>query len=165
MRMILASVFASLGILLLTGCPFADKQSLAREAANDLNLNTKFDRTQLVMERVAAKERADFTRTHHAWGGEVRVTDAEVAGFKMLSKDAAEVQVHVAWFFLGEGELKSTVLKQKFEDDKKGNFLLVSEERVEGDTGLLGEHFERASAPPELLAPPPQFPTVRIGEN
>jgi hypothetical protein len=150
---------------LSAACAIADKQSLAREAANDLNLNSRFDRTQMVVDRVAAKDRAEYMHTHHAWGGEVRVTDAEVAGFKMVNPNEAEVHVHVSWFFLGEGELKSTVLKQRFEDDKKGNFLLVSEERTEGDIGLLGEHFERVAAPPEMLPPPPQFPTVRIGQN
>jgi hypothetical protein len=152
-------------VLVLTACPFSDKQSLARDAASELNLNSRFDRTQMVMERVAAKERAEFTRTHRAWGGDVRVTDAEIAGFKMVTPNEAEVQVHVAWFFLNEGELKSTVLRQKFQDDLKGHFLLVSEERVEGDVGLLNEHLEHAKAPPELTGPPPQFPTIRLGQN
>jgi hypothetical protein len=164
MRRITALGLGALCIL-LTACPFADKQSLARDAASELNLNSRFDRTQMVMEHVAAKERVEFTRSHHAWGGEVRVTDAEISGFKMLNPNEAEVQVHVAWFLLGEGELRSTMLRQNFEDDKKGHFMLVKEERIEGDIGLLGERMERAKPPPELAAPPAQFPTVRIGEN
>jgi hypothetical protein len=158
-------VALALGMLTLTACPFSDKQSLARDAASELNLNSRFDRTQMVMERVAASQRAEFTRSHHSWGGEVRVTDAEIAGFKMVNPNEAEVQVHVAWFFLGEGELRSTVLRQKFEDDKKGHFLLTKEERIEGDVGLLGERVEHATVPPEMAGPPAQFPSVRIGEN
>jgi hypothetical protein len=164
MRKTMASALLFL-IPLSVGCAIADKQSIAREAANDLNLNSRFDRTQLVTEHVAAQERAEYMHTHHSWGGEVRVTDAEVAGFKMVNSNEAEVRVHVSWFLLGEGELRSTVLKQRFQDDKKGNFMLVSEERLEGDIGLLGERFEHAAAPPEMLPPPPQFPTVRIGQN
>ena len=163
-----ATTLAPLGalcVLMLTACPIADKQSLARDAASELNLNSRFDRTQMVMERVGAKERTEYMRSHHAWGGEVRVTDAEIAGFKMVNPGEAEVQVHVAWFLLGESELRSTVLRQRFEDDKKGHFLLVSEERVEGDVGLLGEKMEHAQPPPEQAGPPAQFPTITIGEN
>jgi hypothetical protein len=146
------------------GCAgMGDPQSRAREAATELNLNSRFDRTQLVIDRVAAKARKDFTRTHRAWGGEVRVTDAEVAGFHMTSDTEAEVNVRVAWFRLNEGELRSTTLRQKFQDNK-GSWLLVSEERVEGDVGLLGEHIERAAGP-DVVPVPAQFPTIRIGEN
>jgi hypothetical protein len=165
MRRTTTLTLAALCVVLLPACPFSGKQSLARDAASELNLNSRFDRTQMVMEHVAAKERAEFTRSHHAWGGEVRVTDAEIAGFKMINPNEAEVQVHVAWFLLGEGELRSTVLRQKFEDDKKGHFLLVREERIEGDVGLLGERMETARPPAELAGPPPQFPTVKLGEN
>ena len=153
------------GLLGLPACALADKQSLARDAANELNLNSRFDRTQLVMERIGAKEKPEYTRTHRLWGGDVRVTDAEIASFRMVNETEAEVTVHVAWFRLNEGELRSTILRQKYEDDKKGHFLLVKEARVEGDVGLLAEKVERAMAGAADLPAPAQFPTIRLGEN
>ena len=49
--------------------------------------------------------------------------------------------------------------------DREIVHFLASEERAEGDVGLLGERIEMVAGAPEMARPPAQFPTVRLGEN
>lgn len=126
-------------------------------------MNARFGRSQLVAERIAPTEKGDYTRTHHAWGTDVRVTDAEMDGFHMKPGDEeAEVNVRVAWYRPDEGELRTTVLRQTWKD-YKGAWLLSHEERADGDVGLLGERI--VILKDDTPRPPAQFPTIRIGAN
>jgi hypothetical protein len=152
--------------MMMSGCGILpNKESGAQEAASDMNMNARFGRSQLVMQHIAEKERPEFDRTHRQWGGEVRVTDAEITGLHLTEAGEARVTVRAAWFRLSEGELRTTVLRQMWKQIK-GSWLLVAEERVEGDVGLLGEPIVQAPGAPELAqSPAAQFPTVRIGEN
>jgi hypothetical protein len=77
---------------------------------------------------------------------------------KLHGDHEVEVLVHVAWYTLSQQELRSTTLKQSWKD--KSGWMLVAEERVEGDYGLLGEPVVVAA--PDVERPPAQFPTVRL---
>jgi hypothetical protein len=134
----------------------------AQEAAQELNLNARFGRLELVMERVAAKEREQFLQTHRTWGGGIRVADSELSGFHMTSDSDAEVSVKVAWYRPDEGDLHVTVLRQKYHDHK-GDWMLVAEERLDGEVGLLGEPVVMQA--PDTPRPRSQFPTIRIGAS
>jgi hypothetical protein len=161
MRVPLQVVLSGLSCVLAAGCAgIASPQARAQEAARELNEHARFGRAELVMERVAAKERADFTKKHRGWGTDVRVADSEMAGFHMTGDSDAEVSVRVGWYRPDEQDLRVTVLRQKWHDHQ-GSWLLVGEERVEGDTGLLGEPAIRQ--PPSEPKPPAQFPTIRLG--
>lgn len=132
----------------------------AQEAAQELNVNTRFGRMQLAIEHVDGKVRDKFARSHGAWGGPVRIADSELAGVRLAAKDQAEVFVRVAWYNVDQQELHVTTLRQTYKDHK-GDWLLEKEDRVEGDPGLLGD-------PVVAVAPPTprtnaQFATVRIG--
>jgi hypothetical protein len=132
-----------------------------QEAAIELNVNARFGRMELASERVAPKGRQDFFGHRQGWGGRVRVADTEVSGLKMTGDEDAEVTVRVAWFRPDEGELHVTVLRQAWHDFK-GDWKVVSEQRTDGDIGLLGERVVAApDAPRERTNA--QFPTVRIG--
>jgi hypothetical protein len=165
MRVSAFIALASLGVV-FSGCGLLpNRESGAQEAASDMNMNARFGRSQLVMQHIAEKERAEFDRTHRQWGGEIRVTDAEITGLHLEADGEARVTVRAAWFRLSEGELRTTVLRQKWKQIK-GSWLLVAEERVEGDVGLLGEPIVQAPGAPEMVqGPAAQFPTVRLGEN
>jgi hypothetical protein len=140
----------------------ASPAARAQEAANELNLNTKFGRMEMAAERVAPKAKEQFYEHHKGWGGKVRVADYELAGMKMNGDDTAEVVVKVAWFVIDEGDLRTTTLRQKWKGDIKGDWKMVEEARVDGDLGLLGEKVEAPAAAKEP-AKRRSFPTIHIG--
>lgn len=148
--------------LLFTACAAMQQSPAARaqEAAQEMNLNTKFGRMELAAERVSPKAKDTFFERHRGWGGKVRVADYELQGLRMKAEDEAEVMVRVAWFRIDEGDLRTTTLKQKWHDFK-GDWKLVEESRVDGDVGLLGEPVE--PPPPRTGPRNAQFPTIRIG--
>src|SRR5579872_2434269 len=93
--------------VLSTGCGgMGSGAARAQEAAQELNVNARFGRMELVVERVAAKEREEFLTHHRGWGGGIRVADSELSGFHMTGDTDAEVSVRVAWYRPDEGDLR-----------------------------------------------------------
>jgi hypothetical protein len=140
----------------------------AQEAAQELNVNTRFGRMEMAIERVAVKEREAWLATHKAWGGKIHIADVEMAGVKAKGDEEAEVIVRVAWYLAEQLELRSTTLKQHWKD-VNGDMMLVGETRIDGDLGLLGE---KIPPPPAAASDdaqpkePARFPTIRInGDN
>jgi hypothetical protein len=132
----------------------------AQQTVQEFNLDARFGRNELVLERVAPAERDEFALHHRAWGASIRVADVELAGMKPQNDHEVDVFVRVAWYRPQEQELKQTTLKQHWRD-KIDDWQLISEQRLDGDIGLLGETvvFETPSAPKQ----PAQFPTIRLG--
>lgn len=134
----------------------------AQEVAHEFNLNARFGRMELAAESIDPKVRSEILAHRAKWGGEVRLADVELAGLKSLDKDHGDVDVsvRVAWYRPSEGELKTTLLLQRWHGHK-GDYKLVDEQRTDGDVGLLGEvTFQQAPRADE--APPAHFPTVRL---
>lgn len=147
----------------LVGCPgFHQSPPVrAQEAATELNMNSRFGRMELAAEKVSPKARQGFFDRRRTWGGKVRVADYELAGLRMQGEEDAEVVVRVAWYRIDEGDLRSTVIRQKWHDFK-GDWKLTEEARADGDIGLLGEAV--------VTAPPTgprnvQFPTIHLGSG
>jgi hypothetical protein len=135
----------------------------AQEAAINLNMDARLGRNEFCLEHVEPQHREKFTKVHTLWSRKYRVVDSEITAFKMGKDDeTAGVDVQVSWYRPQSNELHVTVLHQKWKDIN-GDWFLSSEERVDGDTGLLGEHVEVAQ--PETSAPNALFQTVRIGED
>jgi hypothetical protein len=159
------SVVASLGLLAacLPSACFSPPGPLARvrDVAQEFNISARFGQNELLMEHIAPDARASYSAHHHAWGGAVRVADVEFSGLKPRGDHDVDVFVRVAWYRLDQEELLSTVVKQGWHD--AGGWQLTSEERSDGDVGLLGESviFE---GPPAAHGPA-QFPTLRLGEG
>lgn len=132
----------------------------AQLAAQEFNVDSRFGRNELALDRVASSAREEFGAQHRGWGTSVRIAEVEVAGLRPQSERDAEVIVRVAWYRPDEQELRTTTLKQTWRD--QGSWQLVSERRLDGDIGLLGEPivYQR---PPD--APAPQFKTVRLGSS
>jgi hypothetical protein len=133
----------------------------AQEAANDFNHHARFGRMELASEKLAVAARDELMKHRAGWGTRIRIADLETAGIRMLGKENidAEVSVKVAWFRPEEGELHTTFLKQKWHD-QQGDWRLMSEDRADGDMGLIGDASRRevVSDP----APPARFPTVKL---
>ena len=131
----------------------------AQETTQDFNLDMRYGRTESAIEHVAPSARDDFTAHHRAWGTGVRIAELEVAGMKPKGDQDVEVIVHVAWYRPEQQDLRTTTVKQHWHD--KNGWQLTSEERLDGDAGLLGDTvvFEHPAEEP----PAAQFPTVRLG--
>lgn len=123
----------------LAGClsPPSATQRLS-DAAVEMNAATRFGRMDLALEHVGTDARADFARRHAAWGGRVRVVDLDFGGFDLVKRDEAEVILNVMWLRQDEANVRVTRVAQRWRDDR-GGWRLVSEQRKDGDLGLLGE--------------------------
>src|SRR5690348_6140270 len=108
----------------------------AQDSARELNLNARFGRNELVVERIAPSAREAYAVKHRGWGNVVRIADSDLAGLNVTGKEEATVIVKVAWYRQDEQELRITTLRQRYKDFK-GEWLLVAEERADGDIGLL----------------------------
>jgi hypothetical protein len=135
-------------------------ESHAQEAAQNIAENERFGRVELVLQMVAQAERASFIKTHAGWGNRITIADTELGGFHMTGKEDAELTMRVTWYDASDQELRSTLLKQKW-NGPKGDWKLVSEERIDGDIGLLGETIVVQN--PDEAPAHARFPTVRIG--
>jgi hypothetical protein len=162
MRSLSIGLASLLGSTVLACAGVGTPASHAQEAMSGVAENLRFGRTELVMERISPDLKDQFAKQHAAWGGRVTIAETEFGNFKMTGKEDAEDTLRITWYD-GNQELRSTLLHQKWHGDK-GNWLLVSEERVDGDLGLLGETVV-VQSPDEAHAPRAQFPTVRIGAN
>ncbi len=130
----------------------------AQQAAQELNLDARFGRTEMAMDHVAPTARDEFAAHHRAWGAAVRVADVELAGMRPHGERSVEIIVRVSWYRPDQPELRTTTLKQKWLD--KDGWQLVEEQRLEGDVGLLGESVVYET--PREAAAPAQFPTIRL---
>jgi hypothetical protein len=134
----------------------------AQEAAQNLNMDARLGRLEFALEHVDGKDREKFTKIHTQWGAKIRVVDSEITSFKMgKDDDSADVDVQVSWYRPETGDLHITVLRQKWHA-VGGDWYLASEERSDGDTGLLGEHV--VVEQPDAPAPKAQFQSVRIAD-
>jgi len=144
----------------LTGCiGAATGMAHAQETVQEFNAATRYGRSEMALEHVATAAREDFAAHHRAWGTGVRIADIEVAGIRPKLEHDAEAIVRVAWYRPEQQELRSTTLKQGWRDDN--GWRLVSEERLEGDVGLLSEPVVYES--PQEPRGPSYFPTIRLG--
>ncbi|MGH7270725.1 MAG: hypothetical protein ACREJ3_09870 [Polyangiaceae bacterium] len=132
----------------------------AQQAAQEMNLNARFGRRELVMDSVAPAARDAFAAHHSAWGSAVRIADVGLAGSRAKGDNDVDIFVRVSWYREQDQELRSTLLKQGWHE-KAGSWQLVSEARSDGDMGLLGEPvvYEK----PPVARAPAQFPTVVLG--
>ena len=131
----------------------------AQDAAQNLNMDARLGRMEFALEHVDTKHRESFTKIHTAWGAKIRIVDSEITTFKMKGDDSADVNVQISWYRPEFGDLHITVLHQSWHN-VKGDWFLASEERTDGDTGLLGEPV--LVQEPEEVAPRAQFQSIRI---
>ena len=130
----------SLLVMALAACMPA--QVPAREVsdvARDLNLATRFGRMDVAAEHTSEAHRKRFLESRAEWGTDLRVVDVEVAHLAVPDSSKAEVIVDVSWVRMDEGLLRSTRIRQDWENPG-GGWMLSGEQRIAGDLGLLGEN-------------------------
>lgn len=146
---------------LVTGCLGHNSRNQAQEAVMDLNEHARFGRMQVALTRVDDASREAFVHKHAGWGSQVQLADYEVLGLDVGDKDVATSYVRISWYRT-DGELHATTLRQTWKKTK-GDWKLVSEERADGDIGLLGERVEVLT--PDAPKSTAQFPSLRIGAS
>jgi hypothetical protein len=134
--------------LLLAACGMPSKQQRVQEAAYELNMGTRFSRTDVAMEKVLRSERVKFTERHKLWHTEIKIVDIELAGVTFRDDGDATLFLAVSWHRANEPDMRSTVVSQKWHD-KQGTWMLAAEERAQGDFGLFGDF-----APPSTTGDP-----------
>jgi len=108
------------------------------DVARDLNLAARFGRMDLAAEHTSEAHRQRFLESRADWGAGVRVVDVELAQLNVPDSEQAEVIVDVSWVRIDEGLLRSTRIRQSWQNPG-GGWQLDGEERIAGDFGLLGE--------------------------
>lgn len=161
-------ILAAAAVLGLSACSVVAPMSAAaraQETATDLNTNARFGRLELATENVDAANREKFLAQHKLWGNAIRIADYEMAGFKIKDSDYAETLVTVSWYRVNDEELHTTVVRQKWKQ-QKGDWRLTEEAKADGDSGLLGDA-PPASPASDSTAPkkPSQFPTIHLGST
>ena len=116
---------------------------------------------QVALMRVDDPAREGYVRKHAGWGSQVQLADYEVLGLDVGDKDVATSFVRISWY-RADGELHATTLRQGWKK-VKGDWKLVTEERADGDIGLLGERVEILT--PDAPRSTAQFPSLRIGAS
>lgn len=142
-------VLLALSLFALAGCPMPQTSAQRlTEAALEMNTAVRFGRMDVALERVGAKAREDFLRSHAGWGTHLRVVDVEFGGFEMVQRDEADVFLDVLWVRSDETTVRTTRIAQRWRDER-GHWELVGEARRDGDVGLLGEPEPTEGAPGE----------------
>ncbi|HTV20042.1 MAG TPA: hypothetical protein VMG12_15265 [Polyangiaceae bacterium] len=128
-----------MGMLLGACMPSQVPAREVSEVARDLNLAARFGRMDLAAEHTSEAHRKRFLESRAEWGTDVRVVDVELAQLNVPDSEKAEVIVDVSWVRIDEGLLRSTRIKQNWQNPG-GGWQLDGEERIAGDFGLLGEN-------------------------
>lgn len=124
--------------LLLASCAAPSRAQKVQEAAFELNSGLRFGYTAMALEKVAAAERHAFTKRHKGWHNRLKIVDFDLAGMAVREGGDADVFVAISWHRAEESDVRSTIIHQRWKDHS-GSWLLVSEVRSQGDSGLLGE--------------------------
>jgi hypothetical protein len=149
-----------IGTGILAGCPApTTPYGRAQEAVRDFVTHTRFLRMEVANDLIAPEERAAFSMRHKAWGSQIRIADMDLNAVRLLEKDTAEAYIRIAWFRPDENDLHVTTIKQSWKD-RSGTWMMVGEERVDGDSGVFGE--VAVDAPASAPRPDVHRPTVRI---
>lgn len=154
-------VLRALAVLLvapwLSGCPMPPTpREKASEAAEELNQSARWGRMDVATRGITPDARESFLVRHKGWHNDVRIVDTEIAGLAMTDSNSATVHVDVSWLLSDDPTLRLTRVEQKW-SDAKGGWLLQSEKRVGGSTGLFGEKIDHAEKKKDT-----HFPTRTI---
>ncbi len=136
--------------------------ALIQQTAQEFNFDTRFGRMELAVEQVSPKYLEQFQKRHRTWGGSIHITDAEMMGMKMRGAEDCDVSVRVGWYRVSEGDLRTTIVRQRWHRFTAG-WRLDGEERADGDIGALGEAVDVVE--PDGPVKSAQFPTVRLGSD
>jgi hypothetical protein len=130
------------------------------DAVQETNMAMRMGRNDIAIEHVSIDGRAQFIAHHKTWGGEVSIVDIEFGGVEKMTEQEAVVLVGFQWFRPSEGQLRNTVVRQTWKNDKgSGPWWLAAEETASGDVGLFGDKKVKVVVPEKKNV---HFETVTI---
>ena len=121
-------------LLAVASCAGASRTQKVQEAAYELNMGTRFGRVPL--EKVAVGSREKFLAQHKAWQGPVRIVDVDLAGLNVPKNGDATVLIAVGWQRADEQDMRTTVVAQKWREERDG-WMLASETVADGDPTIF----------------------------
>jgi hypothetical protein len=155
-----AASLLALGLLLgLASCAGASRSQKVQEAAYELNMGTRFGRMPL--EKVAASSRTKFLEQHRPWQGAIRIVDVDMAGMNVPKSGDATVFVAVGWQRADEQDMRSSVVAQKWREER-GGWMLAEESVADGDPTIF--EGKRADASSTARTPASRYQTTTIRE-
>ena len=134
-----------LPLILAAACAAPSKAQRVQETADEFNMGTRFNRSELVLPQVAESARERFLTQHRKWANEVRIVDLDFIGLT-VHDDNADVFLSIGWQRANDPDMNTTVVRQVWHDFR-GTWMLMKEERSQGDYGLLGDSGPTDAAP------------------
>ena len=117
------------------------------DAILGMNEAARWGRVDLALQYIDPVYRSRFLESHHGWGRTIEVADSELLRIEVApDQDAAVALVAFSWYKPDRMSLRSTVLRQVWKR-YDGNYILGSEEVIEGDAELLKAPGKRLSEP------------------
>ncbi len=113
--------------------------SKLNQSVREANDAARWGRLDLAVQYVHPAYRDQFLAHRRYWGRDIQVGDADLVRMDMPPDDddrPATALVAVSWYRLNQMALRQTVLRQVWKE-YDGNFLLASEDVVDGDAFLL----------------------------
>lgn len=108
-----------------------------RDAVMGLNQETRWNRWDIAMQRVAPTYQQQFRAAHAAWGKELQIADTEVTGMTRDSEEKRAIStVTIRWYHQNSMLISDTVVRQTWKKHKQ-SFLLIDEVIESGHPGLL----------------------------
>lgn len=129
--------FIAVCFLGMTACAAPSRSQRVQEAAYELNVGLRFGQTAVALEKVASQERGEFLKRHRQWNRQLRIVDVDLVGMN-IQETEAEVYVTIQWQHEDFSDVRSTVIRQHWKDNR-GSWQLVSEAHAQGDQGLFGD--------------------------
>ena len=122
-----------------SGCMMGTSRAQrVQEAAYELNMGLRFGYNGQALGKVASEHKREFLRQHRDWSQRLRIVDLDLAGLEINEKGDGDVYVTVLWQPVDETTVRTTVIHQTWKD-QKGTWMLVAEERSQGEQGLINE--------------------------
>jgi len=124
-----------------------DPSEKLNDSVRGMNDAARWGRIDLALQYIEPVFRERFLTTHHGWGRNIEVADAELLRIEMApDRETAVALVGFSWYSLDSMTLHSTVVRQVWKKGD-GDFRLDSEDVFEGDAKLLAAP---AKKPPML---------------
>src|SRR5690348_5365594 len=116
----------------LSGCFLQNINATERlqDQVYAFNDETRWGRVDLAAQRVAPDYRQSFLQTHHGWGTEIQISDAELTNLQIANdSESATALVFVSWYDMQTMEVHGTTLRQRW-TKSAGPYQLAGEDIV-----------------------------------
>lgn len=87
---------------------------------------------------VPANAKKKFLEQYGQWHKDIRIVDLDIVGMTPGPNECFDVLIAVSWQRSTDADIHSTTISQRW-GNPKGQWALLSSERVQGDRGLIAD--------------------------